>query len=236
MSLNHVDLTLPENFDNVVRLFPLPNLVLFPGVIQALHIFESRYRDLMVDALASDGLITMALIEPNWKSQFLDEPSLFSTVCIGKIVTHARLDDGRYNLLLMGAHRAKIVRELDRDTAYRVAEVELCQEHPVGSPGQAGRLKEQVIQRFRNLAARRPQLDEESLEELLREDLPLGQLVDLISYSSGMSPVDQQNVLAETDICQRVEVMLEILSRQQEIGSDQVEQASNGFPPDFSLN
>ena len=59
----NVDLTLPHNFENKVRLFPLPNLVLFPGVMQGLHVFEPRYRQLMDDALAADHLITMAVLK-----------------------------------------------------------------------------------------------------------------------------------------------------------------------------
>jgi len=54
---NHMNLSLPENFDNQVRLFPLPNLVLFPGIVQALHLFEPRYRELIKAALATDELI-----------------------------------------------------------------------------------------------------------------------------------------------------------------------------------
>ncbi len=236
MSLNNVDLTLPDDFDNLVKLFPLPNLVLFPGVIQALHIFEARYREMMADALASDELIAMALVEPGIESQFSDEPSLFRTVCIGKIVTHARLDDGRYNLLLMGAKRARILREVDCQAAYRMAEIEVCDDYLACNQERAAKLNQEIIRQFRALAAKRPQIDEESLEQLLREDLPLGQLVDLISYSSGMQPTDQQKVLDATDVCQRAEIMLSILQKQAERTHHEFEQVQLDFPPDFSLN
>ncbi len=53
-----------EDFAGKVRVFPLPNLVLFPHVMQPLHIFEPRYRELLEDALAGDRLITMALLDP----------------------------------------------------------------------------------------------------------------------------------------------------------------------------
>ena len=55
-----------ENFTGTVRLFPLPNLVLFPNVAQPLHVFEPRYRQLMADSLAADRLIAMALLQPGW--------------------------------------------------------------------------------------------------------------------------------------------------------------------------
>ena len=115
MTLN-VDLNLPKDFDNEVRLFPLPELVLFPGVMQGLHIFEPRYREMMEDAIQSDSLITMASLKPEAAHKFsLDEPPIFETVCIGKIVTHSQTNDGRYNLLLVGAKRARIIRQIQID-------------------------------------------------------------------------------------------------------------------------
>ena len=128
MSLAEANLSLPDNFTGVVRLFPLPNLVLFPGVIQPLHIFEPRYRKLMQDALAGDELIAMALLKPKWEANVLDTPAVHSTLCVGKIVTHARLKDGRYNLLILGARRAEIVREIPTEQPYRMAEVSVLEE------------------------------------------------------------------------------------------------------------
>ena len=105
MSGDFESLQLPACFSGVVRLFPLPNLVLFPGVIQPLHLFELRYRQMMDDALAADELIAIALMKPGWEPQYEDRPSIHRTVCIGRIMTYTQLDDGRYNLLLQGIQR-----------------------------------------------------------------------------------------------------------------------------------
>ena len=67
---NWEKLGLPTDFDGIVRLFPLPNLVMFPHVIQALHIFEPRYCEMLSEALESDHLITMAVLEPGWESHY----------------------------------------------------------------------------------------------------------------------------------------------------------------------
>ncbi len=235
MAPNKVDLSLPNDFDNVVRLFPLPNLVLFPGVIQALQFFEPRYRSMMSDCLSADELITMAFIQPGWDAEIAERPEICPTVCIGKIVTHARLEDGRYNLLLMGAKRARIVREMDYEIPYRMAEIELCVEVSNLSSDESTQLREKVIGQFRAFAARRPQLDEETVDQLLGEALPLGQLIDLVCYSSGAKPIEQQRVLAETDIRKRADLVLSILKKQNDATSSS-EQSSAGFPPDFSLN
>src|ERR1700726_4047692 len=51
---------------DLLPLFPLPNVVLFPNVFLPLHIFEPRYRDMVADALASDRMIGMVLLRPGW--------------------------------------------------------------------------------------------------------------------------------------------------------------------------
>ena len=70
-----------DDFSGVVRLFPLPNVVLFPHVMQPLQIFEPRYLELLDDALADDGLLAMALLEPGWESDYDGRPPIASTVC-----------------------------------------------------------------------------------------------------------------------------------------------------------
>ena len=237
MSFDQVDLTLPDDFENIVRLFPLPNLVLFPGVIQALHIFEPRYRKLIADALATDELISMALIEPASKPHSLNPPSLWPTTCIGKIVTHSRLDDGRYNLLLIGVRRARIVRELeDHEKPYRTAEIYLLDEQMDCTPRQAASLRQQVISEFRRVVSERSVADEDSLDLMLEQDLPLGQLLDLIGYSCGVAPFEQQRILDEVNVCRRAEIVLELLQRTVVAPENSTSGYRSDFPPGFSLN
>ena len=96
-------------FSGRVRLFPLPNLVLFPHVMQPLHVFEPRYRCLLEDSLASDRLIAMALLAPGWENDYEGRPPLYPMACLGRVTSFHRLDDGTYNLLLLGLHRVRLV-------------------------------------------------------------------------------------------------------------------------------
>ena len=64
-----------ENFQGVARLFPLPNLVMFPHIVQPLHIFEQRYRDMVREALATDRLIAMVLLKPGWGKRLRRQPA-----------------------------------------------------------------------------------------------------------------------------------------------------------------
>lgn len=114
----------PIDYDQPIALFPLPGCVLFPHATLPLHIFEPRYRRMTRDALDADGLIAMALFQGNhWKDDYHGKPALRPAVGVGRIVQHQRLPDGRYNLLLIGVARARILDELPHDP-YRLARLE----------------------------------------------------------------------------------------------------------------
>src|SRR5204863_9636969 len=91
-----------QHFKGTARLFPLPNVVLFPHVVQPLHIFEPRYRQMTADALAGDQLIAPALLRPGWEGDYEGRPATYPVVCVGKIVSEQQLPDGRFNILLRG--------------------------------------------------------------------------------------------------------------------------------------
>lgn len=111
----------------LLPLFPLPNVVLFPNVFLPLHIFEPRYREMVADALASDRMIGMVLLRPGWDRDYEGRPPIFGVGCSG-VLTHAeRLPDGRYNLVLRGIERFRIVEE-DHALSYRRAVVEPLRE------------------------------------------------------------------------------------------------------------
>ena len=119
-------LFLPEEFLGKVRLFPLPNLVLFPHVMQPLRIFEPRYKDLLEDALAGDGLIGMAALAPGWERDYEGRPAIYPIACLGRITAHCRLPDGTYNVLLLGLRRIRLLAELPTSRRFREAQAELC--------------------------------------------------------------------------------------------------------------
>jgi Lon protease-like protein len=114
-----------------ISIVPLPGAILFPGMQIPLHIFEPRYRSLVKDALARDRRIGM--IQP----QRAEEGApLYTIGCLGKIGEVEALDDGRFNLVLEGEARFKLIRELDAATPFRQIEAELLDEedYPALSP------------------------------------------------------------------------------------------------------
>src|SRR5471032_125515 len=107
---------------DLLPLFPLPNVVLFPNVFLPLHIFEPRYREMVADAVKSDRQIGMVLLQPGWQGEYEGRPRVYPIGCSG-VITHVdRLDDGRYNLVLRGVERFRILEEDDR-LSYRRARI-----------------------------------------------------------------------------------------------------------------
>ncbi|HET7710000.1 MAG TPA: LON peptidase substrate-binding domain-containing protein [Sphingomicrobium sp.] len=104
-------------------IFPLPGAILFPRAQLPLHIFEPRYRDMVRDA--ADGAGRIGMIQPQAMAVTDGEPPLYSVGCVGEIVGIEELDDGRFNIVLLGSTRFRLIGETDMGTAYRHAEVDL---------------------------------------------------------------------------------------------------------------
>lgn len=115
--------TLTVDYSKPIRLFPLAKCILLPHATVPLHIFEPRYRAMTSDALDSDGLIAMATFDgDHYKHDYDGAPPIRSAVCIGYIVHHERLHDGRYNMLLQGVARATLQEECEpAEGGYRSA-------------------------------------------------------------------------------------------------------------------
>lgn len=108
-----------------LSIFPLTGAVLFPGLQLPLHIFEPRYRALVGDALVRDRKI--AMIQPQ---RPVEGSPLYTIGCVGRIGEVEAMEDGRYNLILEGVSRFRMLSELDVTTAFRQIEAELIEDDP----------------------------------------------------------------------------------------------------------
>lgn len=221
----------PDQFCGTVRMFPIPNLVMFPHVVQPLHIFEERYRELMEDALAGDQLIAMPVLKPGWEPDYAGRPPLERWACLGQVVLHNRLPDGCFNLLLMGVARLQIDRELEPLRSFRQAEARLVADVYPAADGDAGdELRRRLVVSFQ---ASLPQGDApESVRTILQHDLPLGQLTDLLAYVLPLKPRQKLALLAEPNVLGRAEQLLTHLQR----SARDTHPAEGPFPPPFSAN
>jgi hypothetical protein len=116
-------ITLPSE----LPLFPLPDVVLFPGVRRPLQIYEPRYREMIADALKGDRIIGTVLLRPGFEADYEGRPPVYAIGCAGVIEDYEHLPDGRYVILLRGLMTFRIASE-DQRKAYRVARVEAIPE------------------------------------------------------------------------------------------------------------
>ena len=110
-----------------ISIFPLTGAIIFPSMQLPLHIFESRYRDLVSDSLARDRKI--GIIQPKGQG---NHPPLFNIGCLARIHDVEALDDGRYNIILEGVQRFSVIKELSVTTSFRQVEAELWDEDEMG--------------------------------------------------------------------------------------------------------
>ena len=106
----------------LLPLFPLPDLVFFPQTRIPLHVFEPRYRQLIADVLARDQRFGIVLLQPGWESDYFGAPPVYACGTMGRIEQTVPLDDGRFNILVNGETRFRIVGEASREP-YRTARV-----------------------------------------------------------------------------------------------------------------
>ncbi len=223
---------MPSNFSGIARLFPLPDLVMFPHVVQPLRVFEPRYVELFEDAMSGDRLISMALLRSGWEQNYEGEPPLHSISCLGRVISHNENGDGSYNLLLAGLKRVRIIREINTEHSFRSAEVEVIEDSYEGLTDLTkSHLQHKILTTFKKLTAGSGPT-EESLEKLVSANLSLGMLSDAVAYSSPLSVLQKQSLLEEPNVQSRARTLLAFLN---ELASES-RPSLNSFPPEFSEN
>lgn len=143
----------------LLPVFPLPNLILYPGSLVPLHLFEPRYLKMLEDMLAADASALIAgTLLPGWEGEYFESPALYPVAGVGKIQQVRKDEAGNFNLVLSGVERVRIVSEPERNEEaipYRIVLAESLQEEKVSSanaPKEADALV-QALQAFSGGAA-----------------------------------------------------------------------------------
>jgi len=175
-----------------IPLFPLPGVVLFPGTLLPLHIFEDRYRRMVAHALAGERLIGMAMLKPPVDVDAGDSP-IFEIGGAGRIVESEELEDGRYNILLEGKFRYRVIAE-SPGGPYRTAEVEPVPSLPFSSEDEGARIRDLATNLFEVI---RPAID---LPPLPDEDLDAERLASEIALRMRYRPQELQAMLETNSV------------------------------------
>jgi hypothetical protein len=188
-----------------IPIFPLPNVVLFPSALLPLHIFEPRYRAMVADALDSERLIGMVLLRPGWEPHYDEAPLVYPIGCAG-FITHADpLPDGRFNIMLRGLEKFRILGERparDGVERYRIAHIESIKEVKSGATTATYAAR----QRLEKLLARTLHKHD---RDFIPKDVPDADLVHAIAQH--LEPLEKQALLECNSLLERCEALVELL-------------------------
>ena len=189
-----------------IPLFPLPSVVLFPNVFLPLHIFEMRYRDMVSDALAEDRIIGMALLRPGWEEDYEGRPPIYPVGCAG-LITHAeRLEDGRYNIVLQGLEKFRVLDE-DDSRPYRLARIDSIEEVPANVDDR----DEMRLARRRLEALLVPQPSGRGMDAKVPPSMADEDLVNALAQYLDLEPVEKQALLERDTLLARCRSLIELL-------------------------
>jgi Lon protease-like protein len=189
--------TVEVDFSRPMALFPLPGCVLMPHATVPLHIFEPRYRRMTRDALQRHAPIAMATFAGHeWRQNYEGTPAVRPVVCVGQIVRHERFPDGRYNMLLQGVCRARVVEEVPHEP-YRTALLEPFEPAPtleIDLDAERRQLEELLNdQLLRQLAA------VSAIHNWLSDEIPTAALIDLATMTVCNNVEERYRMLSEAD-------------------------------------
>jgi len=206
----------PPTSLKTISLFPLPNSIFYPGTVLPLHIFEERYRQMISDAIDSSQWIGMVLLQPGYEEEYMESPDIHPIGCAGSLQKWDRHNDGKYDIVLRGQHRFRIVREVG-DALYRQAEVELLNnvnDQPIDASSE---LYKQLIGKFHAFTSQLPLDNAQKVEMDLQDCKTLGEAVDRVAYFFDQPLHDRQHFLEELDVKKRYQQVHDLIDLKQRI-------------------
>ncbi len=225
MSLQSFEL--PTDFDGQARLFPLSDLVMFPNNLLPLHIFESRYCEMLEDATRGDQLIAMATLMPGFEDEYYTRAPIAPVVCIGRVTDYDKTAQGTYNLMLLGLRRAEVENEIEPVRSFRRAQVKLLDGPELESGQAAQQIGQQLADRLQILLPSAKKL----VKHFFDGELSLASLTDVMAFHLPLPTQLKLELLAERNVRARANTLLANLP-----GSKSPKPKSNRFPTDFSNN
>jgi Lon protease-like protein len=189
-----------------VGLFPLPNVVLFPSQLLSLHVFEPRYRKLVSDVIAQGLVLAVPRLAPGYDASYYGAPPVLETCGIGQITEYSRLPDGRFNIVVLGLGRGRILDEL-RSEPYRVARFAALVDEQPSSPMVLETLRTELYKLVRRVS---PQLagPAKELETRMRSAADASECADIAAGTLIEDPDERQALLEELDPSRRLTTLI----------------------------
>lgn len=192
----------------LLPLFPLPNIVFFPQTRLPLHVFEPRYRQMVKDVLESDQRFGIVLLRPGWEAEYFGAPPVFPCGTLGTIEQAVALDDGKYNIVVRGDIRFRILDEVSQ-VPYRTARV-LAQPEVEHEAAEAAMERERLADLSRQYLKYLP--DQAAVPEI--DTVNLDALTNALIMSLNLEVEEKQKLLEMNDVLARAgEIADELTSR-----------------------
>ena len=183
-------------------IFPLPDVIFFPNTLMPLHVFEARYRAMVMDVLARDRRLAIVKLMPGFEPTYAGKPAVHAVAGAGEIVSWERLATGRYNILVKGEWRVRIEGERPSDTLYRIVSAQKLEEiAPTTDVSAALARIRAACGRLLQALVRPPDL----LDTALAEGQAPGVIADRIAAAVVPDPAVRQELLETLDVTRRLE-------------------------------
>jgi Lon protease-like protein len=198
-----------------IPVFPLSNVVLFPRVQAPLHLFEPRYRQMAEQALAGGRQIGMVAVPPEHVDELPGDPPVYGIGCSGVLAQSQRLPDGRYNIILSGTQRFRIISEPPRPGGqlFRTAEIEpLDDPFPPAEKRRVADLRERIVGLVRRLVERTDSNRSQQVTPALFSGVDDVAFVNSLSNALTFSPPEKQGLLEAASIPARFDRLEGLLS------------------------
>lgn len=195
-----------------LAVFPLPGVVLFPGAVLGLHIFEARYREMMADCLREDRMaMAMAQLKPGSAADQRGRPPLFEVAGAGRIIRHSMRGDGTYDLELQGIARVRLT-ELPAERSYRRALATVLRDsgpHAGLAPSELSSLFALAVQLVQ-IAQRSNPSARVALSASMADEP--GRMLDKLADQLVADPITRQRLLETLDTAERLQQLRRIIA------------------------
>jgi Lon protease-like protein len=191
-----------------LKVFPLHGVAVLPGTPAPFHVFEPRYRALVADALEGDRILAVPALFGKSDAMALRPP--VKAICgAGIIEAVERHDDGRYDILLRGVARVRLLEERPQRRLYREFKAELLEDEL--PPGGADALEprvESLRQIVLDLSTRLPsESGATQLAEAVAQMKDPSAIADLVAAAAVSDPGPRQRIVEEADVARRLDLV-----------------------------
>jgi ATP-dependent Lon protease len=183
-------------------LFPLPNLVLFPGVVVPLHIFEDRYKLMVNDCIDRDEAFGLVLLRTGAEEE--TEDTIHRVGVTARVTEVDRLDNGRMNIVCEGEARFRILR-FTQQTPFWKGSVQFFEEAPIHQALET--FYDRVSDLYRQAGEMSSKLSGLPQTELVLPESPTD-LSYMVAYVLDIDAEEKQKMLEMTSTAERLQVLI----------------------------